>query len=87
MEEIKIKKYLIKKINKNLIILGNNALKYEIEINAISSCHLLGYNKNNKINDMLVINDDNRDEKDKNGSDKNLILLADNTGNVFYKYY
>ena len=87
MEEMKIKKYLIKKINKNLIILGNNVLKYEIEINAISSCHLLGYNKNNKINDMLVINDDNRDEKDKNGSDKNLILLADNTGNVFYKYY
>ena len=84
---MKIKKYLIKKINKNLIILGNNVLKYEIEINTISSCHLLGYNKNNKINDMLVINDDNRDEKDKNGSDKNLILLADNTGNVFYKYY
>ena len=87
MEEIKIKKYLIKKINKPLIILGNNTAKNEIEIIEINCSQLLGYNKNNKINDMILINEDNRDEKDNNGINKNLILFADNTGNLLYKYY
>ena len=85
MEEIKIKKYLIKKANKGLIK-GNN-YKKDIEVSALNCSQLIGYNKNNKINDMLVISDDNKDEKNKNGTDKNLVLLADNGGNIFYKYY
>ena len=36
---------------------------------------------------MIVINDNDRDEKDNNGSEKNLVLLGDNEGNVFFKYY
>ena len=36
---------------------------------------------------MILINEDNRDEKDNNGINKNLILFADNTGNLLYKYY
>ena len=87
MEEIKIKKYWIRKSNKEIIKGNNINNKKGIEINALTSTKLSGYNKNNKINDMIVITDDNRDEKDKNGSDKNLVLLADNAGNIFYKYY
>ena len=87
MEEIKIKKYLIRKNNKGLIEGNNINNRKRIEINALTSIKLSGYNKNNKINCMIVINDNNRDEKDKNGSEKNLVLLADNAGNIFYKYY
>ena len=85
IEDIKIKKYLIKKADKGQI--KRNNLKKDIEINALNSSNLSGYNKNNSINNMLVISDDDKDEKDKNGSDNNLVLLADNAGNIFYKYY
>ena len=93
-EEVKMKKYLIKRINVGKIIgLNNNSdnvmNKYEeniFEINLVSVGELYGESFTNKINDMLIIKDE-REEKDKNGSDKNLILLADNVGNIFYNYY
>lgn len=84
MEEIKIKKYLIKKEkmdDKNQLNITN---KFEIIL--LSSSQLKGYNKNKKVNDMILIGDD-REEKDKNGSDKNLVLLGDSMGNIFCKYY
>ena len=93
-EEVKMKKYLIKRINVGKIIgLNNNSdnvmNKFEeniFEINLVSVGELYGESFTNKINDMLIIKDE-REEKDKNGSDKNLILLADNVGNIFYNYY
>ena len=36
---------------------------------------------------MIVINDNDREEKENNGTEKNLVLLADNEGNVYFKYY
>ena len=53
----------------------------------MNNAELNGYNKNNTINNMLVISDNERDEKDKNGTENNLILLTDNAGNIYYKYY
>ena len=84
MEEIKIKKYLIKKTKGEN---GNNTNKNkEIEIDALNFSKLYGYNKNKKFNVMIAINDNGIDEC-QNGINKNLILLADNMGNIFYKYY
>ena len=87
-EELKIKKYFIKNLNKGNL-LNNNLIKIKslIDISCINNVNLSQKNKPNKINDMIVINDNDRDEKDNNGSEKNLVLLGDNEGNVFFKYY
>ena len=89
-EEIKIKKYFIKKICNERLIVGNNKMnnsKIQFDINCLNNVNLTQLKKINKINDMIVITNNNSDEKDKNGSDKNFVLLADNAGNIFYKYY
>ena len=89
-EESKIKKYFIKKTYNERLIVGNNKvnnIKIQFDINCLNSVNLTQLKKINKINDMIVITDNNSDEKDKNGSDKNFVLLADNAGNIFYKYY
>ena len=87
-EELKIKKYFIKNLNKGKLP-NNNLIKMKslIDISCINNVNLSQKNKPNKINDMIVINGYDRDEKDNNGSEKNLVLLGDNEGNVFFKYY
>ena len=87
-EELKIKKYLIKSLNKGKLPINNlNKIATLIEINCINNVNLSQENKINKINDIIVINDNDRDDKENNGSEKNLVLLADNEGNIFCKYY
>ena len=87
-EELKIKKYLIKILNNGKLHLNNsNKITTSIEINCINNVNLSQNNKPNKINNMIVINDNDREEKENNGTEKNLVLLADNEGNVYFKYY
>ena len=87
-EELKIKKYLIKILNNGKFLLNNsNKITTSIEINCINNVNLSQNNKPNKINNMIVINDNDREEKENNGTEKNLVLLADNEGNVYFKYY
>ena len=87
-EELKIKKYLIKILNNGKLHLNNsNKIATSIEINCINNVNLSQNNKPNKINNMIVINDNDREEKENNGTEKNLVLLADNEGNVYFKYY
>ena len=90
-EELKIKKYLIKILNKGKFPINTinnlNKITTFLEINCINNVNLSPENKINKINDIIVINDNDRDDKENNGSEKNLVLLADNEGNVFFKYY
>ena len=87
-EELKIKKYFIKFHNKGKLPINNlNQIKTSIEINCISNVNLFQKNKPNKINDMIVINDNDKEEKDNNGSEKNIVLYDDNEGNIFFKYF
>ena len=89
-EELRMKKYFIKKLMKSKLSSNNNVSNktmYEFDISCINNVILSQKNKPNKINDMIVIEDNDKKQNDNNGSEKNLVLLADNEGNVFLKYY
>ena len=86
-KDVIMKKYCIQKNNDGIKIGINNNNPKIFHINLMNNAELNGYNKNNTINNMLVISDNERDEKDKNGTENNLVLLTDNAGNIYYKYY
>ena len=74
-----IKKYLIKKNWKGE--------EYDFGVGLMSSQELQVHLNKNYIKNMIVVNDDKKEEKDKNGSEVNLIFFSDDVGNIFYKYY
>mgnify|MGYP007102037336 CR=1 FL=1 len=74
-----MKKYLIKRNWKGE--------EYDFNINLMNSQELQVHLNKNYVKNMIVVNDDKKEEKDKNGSDVNLIFFSDDIGNIFYKYY